>query len=503
MSAQPDDLGQDTELRVLSGCHAGARVPLAAALRIGAGDDCDLIVSDMALPPGAQAWLLAAAGHWKVLAQPRQAGAANDATGPDAADDAWVPPTAWGGVARLGGVAITVSAPHASWQAVPPDDAVATASAPAPAAMADGPTPLQDASVQGAAAPAPAPGEQLTPSPVDAAAPAVQVQTPAVARARNWHPAWVVGAALCVLLLGVFTSLLTGRGPGPAAPSAAALAAGAASVDAARQQQMLRDIQRAIAVVDPALRLQADVLPDGRARVSGWVAGIEQFDRLAEGLAGIRPTPALAVRTASDLLDDLMAVGSTTGASLRFELLGAGRVKASGPVLTTAERDRVLAQLRERLPAGIEMVDALRVAEQQGPAIQDWLRLAGFGAAAARWDATSQQMALALDIAPGRRPALESLLAREGTPLSGIAFTLLVRETAQAAASAAGAPLVHASVAPLPFRIRGVVGGPAPYVVLADGSKLQPGGQRAGWRLAEIEPDRLVFEGPRRLVVLR
>ena len=207
-------------------------------------------------------------------------------------------------------------------------------------------------------------------------------------QARSWHPAWVVGAALCVLLLGVFASLLTGRGP----------------EDAARQQQMLRDIQRAITVVDPALRLQIGVLPDGRARVSGWVAGIEQFDRLAEGLAGIRPTPALAVRTASDLLDDLRAVGGSTGASLRFELLGAGRVKALGGVLTTEEHDRVLAQSRERLPPGIEMVDTLRVPEQQGPAIQDCLRPAGFEAAAARRDATAQQMALAL-LPPATAPA--------------------------------------------------------------------------------------------------
>jgi type III secretion protein D len=502
MSAQPDDHGQDAELRVLSGCHAGARAPLAEALRIGAGDDCDLIVSDMVLPPGAQGWLHATGGHWKVLAQPRPAGAANDAAGPGAAGDAWVPPTAWGGVVRLGGIAITVSAPHASWQALPVGEAVAAAPV-APAATAEAePAPAQELALPDGADATPAPRETPAPVVVDAAAPAAAAPPPPVARARSWHPAWVVGAALCVLLLGVFVSLLTGRGPAPAAPAAATAAP--APADPARQQQMLRGIQRAVAAVDPALRLQIDPLPDGRARVSGWVPGIEQLDRLAEGLATVRPTPVLAVRTAPELLDDLMVVGNATGAPLRFELPGAGRVKALGAVLTATERDRVLSQLRERLPPGIELVDALRVAEQQGPAILEWLRVAGFGTASANWDAQAQQFALALDIEPGRRPALESLLARDGTPLSGIAFTLRVRETAQAAAAPAGSvALVHASVAPLPFRIRGVVGGPAPYVVLGDGSKLQPGGQRAGWRLAGIEPDRLVFEGPRRLVVSR
>ncbi len=498
MSAQWDDPGQDAELRVLSGCHAGARVPLAAALRIGAGDDCDLIVSDMALPPGAQAWLLAAGGHWKVLTQPRAADAANDAAEAEATGEAWVLPTTWGGVALLGGIAITVSAPHSSWQAVPLGDVAAAIPPPQPVAAAAEPAKAQDVAVLGPAAPAHEPKDKSAPATV----PVAPARPPAVVQARHSYPAWVVvGAALSVLLLVVLVSLLTGRGQAPAAPAEAAAAP--APVDTARRQQMLRDIQRAIASVDPALRLQIDPLPDGRARVSGWVLGVEQFDRLAEGLASIRPTPALAVRTASELLDDLMAVGSATGASLRFELLGAGRVKVLGPVLSTGERDRVLTQLRERVPPGIEIVDALRVAEQQGPAIQDWLRLAGFGTATASWDAGSQQMALALDIAPGRRPALESLLAREGTPLSGIAFTLRVRETAQAAANAAASVLVHASVAPLPFRIRSVVGGPVPYVVLGDGSKLQPGGQRAGWRLVGIESDRLVFDGPRRLVVSR
>ncbi|WP_428000756.1 hypothetical protein [Acidovorax sp.] len=501
MSAQPDDRAQDAELRVLSGCHAGARAPLAAALRIGAGEDCDLIVSDMVLPPGAQGWLHAAEGHWKVLAQPRPAGAANDAAGPGSAGDAWVPPTAWGGVARLGGIAITVSASHASWQALPLGDAVAAAP-PSTLGAQTATAPAQEPAVQDVANAMLAPRETPAPVVVDAA-PAAAARPPPVARARSWHPAWVVGAALCVLLLGVFVSLLTGRGPAPAAPAAAVAAAVSAPADAARQQQMLRDIQRAIASVDPALRLQIDPLPNGRARVSGWVLGVQQFDRLAEGLVTVRPTPVLAVRTAPELLDDLMVVGSATGAPLRFELLGAGRVKALGAVLTATERERVLSQLRERLPPGIELVDALRVAEQQGPAILEWLRVAGFGTANANWDAQAQQFALALDIEPGRRPALESLLARDGTPLSGIAFTLRVRETAQAAAPAGSVALVHASVAPLPFRIRGVVGGPAPYVVLGDGSKLQPGGQRAGWSLEGIEPDRLVFEGPRRLVVSR
>lgn len=478
MSAVPQEAGPDAELRILSGCHAGARAPLAGRPRIGAGDDCDIILSDIDLPSGAGAWLQATGGHWHVASAEPQA---NDADN-NAANDAWVPPMPWGRVATLGGIALTVSAAHAPWQAVPDL------------------RPLQEPSPQPPAQEAP----DAPAAPVKAAAPAPVAVPPAPPRRRAARSAVVViGLALAVLMLGVLASL---AGRSPAAPASHAVAATPAApvVDAARQQQLLRDIQRALATVDPGLRLHIDPLPDGRARVGGWVAGIEQFDRVAEALAAVRPVPVLAVRTASDLLDDLGAVGSATGAPLRFELLGAGRVRASGLVLTAEEQTHVLAQLRERVPAGIEIVDGLRVAQAQGPAIQDWLRQAGFAGADARWDAGQGQMAVALDVAPAQRPVLENLLARPGIPLAGLPFTLRIREVAQPPSTAKPPPApVHASAAPLPFRIRSVVSGPAPYVVLGDGTKLQPGGRRSGWRLAAIEPDRLVFDSPRSLVVLR
>ncbi|RYF71370.1 MAG: hypothetical protein EOO29_30160 [Comamonadaceae bacterium] len=248
--------------------------------------------------------------------------------------------------------------------------------------------------------------------------------------------------------------------------------------------------------------MRIEALPTGGARVSGWVADIAQLDRLAEGLSGIRPAPALAVRTASDLMDDLVEAGGPDAQALRFELLGEGRVRAHGLVMAPAERDRVLALVRARVPPGIEIVDGLRVASAQGGTVQEWLRTAGFAGAEARWD--GEQMVIGLEIGGQERSRLESLLARAATPLSGIPFVLRTREVGRAPVVAA-VPAVpaHASKAPLPFSIRSVVGGAVPYIVLGDGSKLQPGGRRAGWRLVAVEPDRIVFDGPRSLVVLR
>ena len=172
-----------------------------------------------------------------------------------------------------------------------------------------------------------------------------------------------------------------------------------------------------------------------------------------------------------------------------------------GLVAALAERDKVLTLVRARVPPGIEIVDGLRVASEQGGAVRAWLHMAGFVGAEVHWD--GEQMAIALDIGSQERARLESLLVRPATPLSGIPFVLRAREVTGRAVAATSALPVHASAAPLPFRIRGVVGGVVPYVVLGDGAKLQPGGRRDGWRLVAVESDRLVFDGPRALVVLR
>lgn len=495
---------RDPELRVLSGCHAGARAALAGGERLGATEDCDLVLSDLGLPADASGWVGLAPGRWWVgSAPPEPTGA--EAAGQTSSSH-WVAENAWGEAAYLGQVAITVSPADAPWQALP---AGLQASEPAqraeePVAAAE-PTetapPLAADGGEAAEAPlalAPAPGAPVSADESmggGAAAPAG-----AGAAARRWHPAWIVGAAFAALLLSVLWALLQGREAArvqAAEQQADASASGEAT--AQRQQRLLSEIQMAIARVDPTLRLRVELLPAGGARVSGWVADIAQLDRLADGLADIRPVPALSVRTAAELMDDLVDIGAADGPALRFELAGEGRVRALGLVPSAAEREKVLASVRARMPPGIDIVDGLRVASEQGGAVQDWLRTAGFAGAQALWD--GDQMVIGLDIARQERARLEALLARPGTPLSGIPFVVRTREIVRTPPPPVAR--VHANAAPLPFRIRSVVSGPMPYVVLGDGSKLQPGGRRAGWRLVAVEPDRLVFDGPRALEVLR
>lgn len=495
--------GAAAELRILTGCHAGARAAVVGGEGLGPDDSCDLLLTDLGLPGDAGAWIQIAAGRWWVRSDPLpQPSSDADAPTETAPIAAWVEEQAWGAVAYLGQVAMTVSAPDAAWQHVPVGLAPAAGASNDEEALAA--VALDEFLHRPPHAHPSREKEKDNITGEGAAAQDVVARdgtaepAPSHAVSRRWHPAWIIGVALAALLLSVLWSLLQGANDRAGGDAPALPAAGLAEAGAAQQQRLLREIQRVIAGVDPALRLRVEALPAGGARVSGWVADIAQLDRLADGLAEIRPVPALSVRTASELVDDLIDAGGPEAPALRFELMGEGRVQALGLVSAPAQRDQVLAALRARVPAGIEIVDGLRVAADQGGAVQEWLRTAGFAGARARWD--GQQMVIGLDI-PGReRARLETMLSRPATPLSGIPFLLHAREVGS---SPVRATRVHASAAPLPFRIRSVVSGPVPYVVLSDGSKLQPGGRRAGWRLVAIETDHLVFDGPRALEVLR
>lgn len=519
---QPQGQGQtdtEAELRILSGRHAGASVPLHARLRLGQGDDCDIILSDLALPQGS-AWLQAGDGRWRVTAAnpaaPADDAATNDPVmAQDMTEDELLAPLAWGQVGQLGGIALTVSAPHAPWQrgtpATPRTGTRPTLKTAPPATTAKAapvadmppasPADMPPASPADPAAPAlPTQPEHPTPVPTSAqTAQATPAHSPANLPARpSARTAVLAIAAALLLAAGVLLALWAD--PGAAPPPASASASASPAPDPAQQQRQINDIRLALAGVDPALRLPVEPLPDGQVRVRGWLASIEQLDRVTEALAQLRPAPQLALRTTADLLDDLRAVAAGFPQPLQFALTATGQVQVQGSVPTAALHDQLLAALRERLPAGVPLQDAVRIAERQGDAVRQWLEQAGLPGASVRWDSDAGQLQIELAVTAQQRSQLEQLLAQPRQPLIGLPFTLHTRELATPASTTT---LLHASAAPLPFRIRGVVGGDAPYVVLADGTKLQPGSQRSQWRLERIDPDTLTFSGPRRLVLTR
>ena len=480
-------MSQPTEFRVLSGCHAGARALVVGGERIGNADDCDLILIDLALQDNAPVWLRLTTRGWSLLDHPPTDDQPHASAQLASENELGV-------AVFLGGIAVAVCAAESPWPAVPAAPEVVAIS-PAPQ------TPSEDAAshdmtdiVDLSATEQPSASIPIKPEHT----PVIMQMQGRLQGMRQLPTAFFVLA--CAVLLLVLWAQLNGKATDD--PAGKIQVAVNVPLDDTQRNKQLQAIKLAVARVDPALRLHFETMPSGGTRVVGWVRDIAQLDKLAESLADVRPAPALAVRTAADLLDDLLDAGGPTAPALKFELQSDARVRVSGHVLTSLERDQVLESVRKRAPSGIELVDGLTVLSQQGPAIASWLRGTDFPSAEASWN--GDQMVVSLAIDGSSRPRLESLMSRPDSPLVNLPFVMLTRETADAPGADKSAPaVIHASTAPVPFQIRSVVGGAVPYVVLADGSKLQPGGRRAGWRLVHIEPERLVFDGPKTLVVQR
>lgn len=454
----------DMELRILSGCHQGASLALAAdeRLLVGSDGDCDVLLSDCGLAADAPLQVSWQDGRWFVRSprEPAQIGEAADAG------------LLLGAVALLGQVHATVCAAHLEWT---PMAAPAT-----PETLAPLDAPPATVHEQGAASAAQQPD-----------APAVRPRARSASALLRLRPLAAIGV-LSLALLGVGWAVLR-HAPLPEPVDVVS----EITVSPQAQEKAVKEASLAIALADPTLRMEVVAHPRGGVTVSGWVENAEQFDRLAQALSNLRPLPRLAVRTAQEVFDALTDVGSGQGLSLRFAPMGAGKVQVRGVVLTPDMQQQTLAQLRAHAPEGIEIIDGLRVAALQGPDVLRWLGAQGLNATDARWD--GEQLVLSVGVNPAQRAQLERLLAAAQTPLSGVPFLLQTHVLKEAAAPRR----LSLAEAGLPFGVRSVVGGAAPYVVLADGAKLQPGGAHGGWRLAAIAPDHLVFDGPRRLEVSR
>lgn len=439
------------ELRILSGCHQGARLDIATdeRLRVGGVGDCDVLLSDCGLDADMSLQLSWQDGRWFVQA-PGQA----MATGFEL-----------GAAALLGKVQATICAAHLPWEPLAP------AAVQAPSVHAD---------------PDLEPAEEQAPLAAAVVAPA---------RLRRLQPLAAV-SVLALALLGTGWAVWR-QAPASVPADTAGEGAAPSQLSPQAREKAVKEATMAIALADPALRMRVVANAQGGVTVSGWVDSAEQFDRLAQALSSLRPLPRLAVRTAQEVFDALTDVGSAQGLSLRFAPMGAGKVQVRGVVVTADMQQQTLAQLRARAPEGIEIIDGLRVAALQGPEVLRWLGAQGLTATDALWD--GEQLVLTVEVTASQRPQLERALAQAQTPLSDVPFLLRTQFVKEPGA----ARRLSFSEAGLPFAVRSVVGGAAPYVVLADGAKLQPGAARAGWRLAAIAPDHLVFEGPRRVEINR
>jgi type III secretion protein D len=464
------------EFRVLSGVHADARCEISADLSVGSDAAGDIVLSDAGVP---RSVLLRVAGEkWSLAAD-----AANDA---DAAPD-----LALSQPVQLGEIWVTVSHPEDPWPLVPATAAAPKAAAAVAAAVSD-----KDAKPEPAAAtPAPAPttpAASLAGKPVD---PAVLAATGTAAPQKK-RGRFIVPLALALMVLAIVIALLFALLPGTPPVVVATVDPRAAALD-----KSVAAIEQALDKLGMRPALQVSRGEGGVVVVSGWVRDRAEQDRVAGALSQVWPMPAMRVNNRAEVADSAQALLRPYSYKYAASMDAEGNLAVRGVASDAAQRQRAINMLSSQLP-GIK-VDGMRIvlAQQVSDELYAMLENAGLTQVKLMWQ-TDRLEASTAGLTPAQQARLREMIDRFNPRFMNIVAlpTVTPEEVAVAKAAAVAPPPVASTV---PFRIQSVIGGPQPFLVLGDGTKLVPGGTYRRYRLASIEAGRIVFDQPHATVVPR
>ncbi|WP_028605272.1 type III secretion system inner membrane ring subunit SctD [Ottowia thiooxydans] len=458
------------ELRVLNGRHAGASTAARDGLLLGAVDESDVILTDLDPRAGVARLHLLDGQHWLLTPADEHP-----------TEHAWDNAPKVGELIHWGGLALCVSAPHTDWPPLP----VTYASS--------GFEPEQSVAHVGAEPDSlePSPVEHVQKTELDGALGA-SLDQPRRSKLRS--SLWIAAAVFLILGLLVLAAFVSDR-PSLKTEGATELTVPSAPDMTAQAQKQMPDLALAIAKLDSTLRLQLTPQRDGLVRVNGWVETVAQLDRLADALGMRRPAPVMRVHVATDVRTELRAQLAGSYPQLDFLPGGPGVLRIRGIVPSAAAQHEALTAVGQLLPARLELADELSLAEKLAPEVRAALVTAGFADAKASWD--GHQVLATLSLKDLSRARFEDTLVELAKRFPGL--PLRVNPTLVTPVI----PAIQSARSKAPFPILGVVGGEVPYVVLPGGGKLLPGGSHEGWRLQAIDPDVLVFDSPRRLVVTR
>lgn len=450
------------ELRVLSGLHRDARCLVEDGAVLGADPACDIVLADDGLGPRAARVRLGTNG-WDLALDDGQAD---------------VPcATPWNRPTPLGPVWITVAHRDDPWPRVP--DAANTA-------PATGETPAAAAPVAAGILKADTPGI-LDAAPLPTADEDSQLERrlplpPAQGRRRkrdSWPMALGLGAVLLTIIVAISLALIppstANRAPTPDPRLAAA-------------EKSLGQISAVFERMGLASRLHVALSRDGTVTVSGWVRNAAEQDAVAAALSQIWPMPALRISNEDDAVRTAREALRAFNVKYEPRYQGDGRLNIAGIATSARERASAMDALRAQLPGMTVLGNDIVLTQQVSDTFSSQVVDAGLSGITLAWKADH------LDIAPGaldddQRQRLQELVDDFNKQYFGVARIAAAGPTAPADS--------------VPFVIRSVVGGPQPFVVLEDGSKLLVGGVYRKYRLVAVENTRIIFEGPRSAIVTR
>jgi len=453
------------EFRVLSGMQRHARCLAEDGTVVGSDASCDIVLADKGL--AARAGSLRIYEHgWALVRDtaPPLTPASPDENIACAPQEAGGEPVvlSFNQPLALGPVWITVARPQDSWLNAPEaaNDTVAGGMTETGRDNREPPAHPETAS----SAPA---SDMATAMP----------GTPAARRGMGWPAKWALGLVVPVLIVAIIIALLPARrAPAPAEdPHRAA-------------QASIGQITSVIERLGLSSRVHVFLSPAGTVSVEGWVRNHDEQDSLAAALSQIWPRPAMrvsneaqAIRTAQSTLDAFNILYKP-----RYE--GNGHLEVDGITSSARERMSAMDALRARLP-GLKILEGhILLASDVTHELTERLTRAGLSGVALNWQANRLEADAAALSGP-RLARLQAVLEDFNAQYFDVAT------------------LAHASSHPVsdsvPFRIRSVVSGPQPFIVLDGGAKILEGGNYMGFVLEKIEPDRVIFGGIRSAIIIR
>ncbi|VVE47899.1 hypothetical protein PIN31115_04491 [Pandoraea iniqua] len=242
---------------------------------------------------------------------------------------------------------------------------------------------------------------------------------------------------------------------------------------------------------DPRWRgLAAIAQADGRAVITGWVPDEATLEALSLQLTRIQPRPILRARADDTTREAIKAVVAELSPGLSVQYTNHGQITLNGAAADEASVRNVVDRLKKQIPELRVNVGALEYMPQIVLALQQAIDAGHIEGIRVSWD--GRQVQLGGQLAPSSEARLYEVL-REFDQRYGGAIPFEAKLQRNLGRYGTG----------LPFAIRSVIGGASPYIVLADGTLLAPGGTYQGWRLKEVNADALTFDAPQLLVVKR
>ncbi|MFY2645884.1 type III secretion system inner membrane ring subunit SctD [Achromobacter insuavis] len=444
-------MSEALELRVLSGLHRDARCQVADGAVLGADPACDIVLADDGMGPRA-ARVRIGEGGWDLALD-------DAATNPQ-------PGTPFNRPVPLGPVWITVARRGDPWTNAP--DAANDA--------------LARAAVEPAAAPEATPAVAPAPSDEDRQLERRLPLPPAQGRRRkrdSWPMALGLGAVVLTIVVAIVLTLM---------PQSTVSRAPQVDPRLVAAEKSVGQISAVFERMGLTSRLHVSMARDGVVTVSGWVRNAAEQDAVASALSQIWPMPAMRISNEDEVVRTARAALRAFNVRYEPRYEGDGRLNVVGIASSARERASALDALRAQLPGMTVLGNAIALTQQLSDTLSSQLVDAGLSGVTLAWKPDHLEIAAgALD--DDQQARLQDVLNEFNQNHLGVA-----RLAATSASPAADS---------VPFVIRSVVGGPQPFIVLEDGSKLLVGGVYRKYRLVSVENTRIIFEGPRAAIVTR